>query len=124
MIDPARLFPAELDITFAHIGHAFLGKIVLVAVRIMTAQSGEGHVSRALGNIDVRIRLFNPLAHYLHTLDSKAKVVEARSETRLALQEREADDTVAQMSPLLVVFARLIGHAVGDFFHPEYGLVE
>src|SRR5262245_5875463 len=42
VIDPTRLLPAEFDIAFADIGHAFLRKIVLVAVGIVTTQSGEG----------------------------------------------------------------------------------
>ena len=48
MIDPARLFPAEFDVAFAHVGHAFLRQIELVAVRVVAAQAGEGHVALAL----------------------------------------------------------------------------
>ena len=87
VIDPARLFPAEFDIAFAHVGHAFLRKIELIAVRIVAAQAGERHVALALRECRRRdnIALMRSRTS-LHIFDGKAEMIQARSETGLALQ--------------------------------------
>src|SRR6186713_1689457 len=90
----------------------------------MSAQAGKRHMAWALGNVDVGVRLFDAIADRLDIFDGKAEMIQARSRTGLALQECEADDTVAQMAAVFVVFAFFISHAVGDFLHAEYRLIK
>src|SRR6185503_9159644 len=124
VIDPTRLFPAELNVAFADVVHAFLGKVPLIAVGIVAAQAGEWDMPRALRNINLRIRLLNPLAHEIDTLYGEAKMIEARPEAGLALQERQPDNAVAQVSAFFVVFASLVGHPIGNLLHAKNGLIK
>src|SRR4030095_3287973 len=78
----------------------------------------------ALGNLDIGIILFEAIAHFLDVFHREAEMIEPRAYTGLALQERETDDAVAQMTAILVVVALLIGHAVGNLLHAKDGLVE
>src|SRR5689334_15756750 len=90
----------------------------------MASQAGKRHMALALVNIDVRIGLFDSVANDLNIFDREAEMIEARLETGLALQEREAYHAVAQMTAVFVVFTFFIGHAVGDFFHAKNGLIK
>ena len=85
MIDPSWLLPPFLQIALTNICHAFLREIELIAVGIVTSQAGEGDVALALGNVNVRIKLFQPVAHFLDVIHFEAEVIEAGSESGLAL---------------------------------------
>ena len=85
VIDPSWLLPPFLQIALTNICHAFLREIELIAVGIVTSQAGEGDVALALGNVNVRIKLFQPVAHFLDVIHFEAEVIEAGSESGLAL---------------------------------------
>src|ERR1043166_9581467 len=51
-------------------------------------------------------------------------MIESSSDAWLALQKREPDDAVAQVTALFVINSILVGHARGNFFHAEKGFVE
>jgi hypothetical protein len=85
VVDPARLFPAELDIALAHVVHALLREVPLVAVGVMAAQPGKRHVALTLVNVAVGVKLFEPVAHDLDVFDGEAEVIEAGSKAWLAL---------------------------------------
>src|SRR4029453_11399442 len=104
--------------------HAFLREVVLITVWVMTAQAGKWHMAWALGNLDIGIILFEAVAHFVDVFHRKAEMVEPRSYAGLALQERETDDTITQMTAIFVVVAVLIGHAVGVLLLAKEGLEE
>src|SRR4029453_105008 len=93
VIDPARLLPAFLEVAFAHVGHALLGEVELVVIRIVGSKTGEGNVTLALDHKNVGIKLLQPVSDGLHVVHLQAEVIEAGGKTRLALQQGEAHHT-------------------------------
>ena len=97
VIDIARLFPAVLEIALAHVGHTLLGEVELVVIRIVGSETGKRDVTLALDHKNVGIKLLQPIPDGLNVFDFKTEVIQTGREARLALQQCQANHTVAQM---------------------------
>jgi hypothetical protein len=101
-----------------------LGEVELVVIRIVGSKTGEGNVTLALDHKNVGIKLLQPVSDGLNVVDLQAEVIEPGGKTRLALQQCEANHTIAEMASFLIVVAILIGHSGGNLLHAEKRLIE
>src|SRR5688572_26993632 len=51
-------------------------------------------------------------------------MIEAGTETRLALQQRQTDHAIAQVPTFLIVISMLVSHSLGYLFHAKDRLVK